>query len=201
MIAMLSPFLPLAYPLQRIGQDLPALSPEPVALERLPLGQSPFLHCLLGLRLDLVRQLRRYYETVRLPVTVHRRGASLDFPARSVIPSQTVTGSPGFRPRCLRACTGSQTAPGPKASCDIDAPGFAFRLVQERRHQGVATACAMVVQFRGSMAGLHVPLSTLHPRRYRRTCMTRSQCGSLTLHCMKLSFTTPCRLLPALSEL
>jgi hypothetical protein len=27
--------------------------------------------------------------------------------------------------------------------------------------------------------------------------MTRSQCGSLLLHCMKLSFTTPCRLLPA----
>ena len=80
---MLTPFLFLAYPLQRIGQDLPALSPEPVALERLSLGQSPFLHCLLGLRLGLVRQLRRYYETVRLPVTVHRRGASLDFPARS----------------------------------------------------------------------------------------------------------------------
>src|SRR5437870_4347426 len=55
----------------------------------------------------------------------------------------------------------------------------------------------MVVQFRGSMAGLHVPLSTLHPRRHRRKCMTRSQCGALLLHCMKLSFTTPCRLLPA----
>jgi hypothetical protein len=27
--------------------------------------------------------------------------------------------------------------------------------------------------------------------------MTRRQCGSLLLHCMKLSFTTPCRLLPA----
>src|SRR5213592_195438 len=84
MIAMLTPFLSLAYPLQRIGQDLPALSPEPVALERLPLGQSPVLHCLLGLRLGLVRRLRRYCGTVRLPVTVHRRGASLDFPTRSV---------------------------------------------------------------------------------------------------------------------
>src|SRR5919109_5580867 len=113
---------------------------------------------------------------------------------------QTVTGSPDFRSRCLRACAGSQTARGPEASRDIDAPSFAFRLVQERGHQGVATACAMVVQFRGSMAGLHVPLSTLHPRPYGRQCMTRSQCGSLTLHCMKLSFTTPCRLLSALSE-
>jgi hypothetical protein len=111
--------------------------------------------------------------------------------------SQTVAGSPGFRSRCLRACTGSQTARGPKASRDIDAPNFAFRLVQQRRHPGVATACAMAVQFRGSMAGLHVPLSTLHPRRYRRTYMTRGQCGSLFLHCIRLSLITPCRLLPA----
>src|SRR6266542_5377840 len=55
----------------------------------------------------------------------------------------------------------------------------------------------MVVQFRGSMAGLHVPLSTLHPHPCGRRYMTRSQCGSLLLHCMKLSLTTPCRLLPA----
>src|SRR5262249_26254099 len=55
----------------------------------------------------------------------------------------------------------------------------------------------MGVQFRGSIPRLHLPLSTLHLRRYRRKYMTRSQCGSLLLHCMKLSFTTPCRLLPA----
>ena len=84
MITMLTPILALAYPLQRVEQDLPALSPEPVTLERLPLGQSPSLHRLLSLRLGLVRRLRRYYETVRLPVTVHHRGASLDFPTRSV---------------------------------------------------------------------------------------------------------------------
>ena len=197
MVAMLTPILALAYPLQRAGQDLPALCPEPVTLERLPLGQSPFLHRLLSLSPSLVRRLRRYYETVRLPETVHHRGASLDFPMRSVTSSQTVTGSPGFRSRCLRACSGSQTAPGPKASRHTDASSFAFRLVQQRRHPEVATAYAMVVQFRGSMAGLHVPLSTLHLRPCGRKCMTRSQCGSLLLHCMKLSFTTPCRLLPA----
>jgi hypothetical protein len=84
MIRVLTPILALAYPLQRAGQDLPALSPEPVTLERLPLGQSPFLQRLLSLSPSLVRRLRRYYETVRLPVTVHRQGASLDFPTRSV---------------------------------------------------------------------------------------------------------------------
>src|SRR4029453_4699853 len=111
--------------------------------------------------------------------------------------SHTDTGAPDFRTRCLRACAGSQTAPGPKASRDTDASSFAFRLVQERRHLGVATACAMVVQFRGSIPRLHVPLSTLHPYPYGPRYMTRRQCGSLLLHCMKLSFTTPCRLLPA----
>jgi hypothetical protein len=49
MIRVLTPILALAYPLQRAGQDLPALSPEPVTLERLPLGQSPFLQRLLSL--------------------------------------------------------------------------------------------------------------------------------------------------------
>jgi hypothetical protein len=77
----------LTYPLERAGQDLPALSPEPVTLKRLPLGQSPFLHCLRSPSGGFVRQLRRSYETVRLPVPVHHRGVSLDFPMRSVIPS------------------------------------------------------------------------------------------------------------------
>jgi hypothetical protein len=72
------------YPLQRGGQDLPALSPEPVTLERFPLGQSPSLHCLRNHASGFVRQLRRYYWTVRLPVTVHHRVTSLDFPMRSV---------------------------------------------------------------------------------------------------------------------
>src|SRR5205823_14355963 len=42
-----------------------------------------------------------------------------------------------------------------------------------------------------AIPGLHVLLSTLHPHPYGRRYMTRRQCGSLLLHCMKLSFTTP----------
>ena len=52
-----------------------------------PLAQSPFLHHLLGLRPSLVRRLRKYYGTVRLPVPVHHRCTSLDFPMRSALPS------------------------------------------------------------------------------------------------------------------
>src|SRR5206468_9953881 len=79
----------LTYPLKRAGHAAPALSPGPVTLGRLSLGQSPSLHHLLGLRLGLVRRLRRFYETVRLPVPVHHRGTSLDFPMRSALPSLT----------------------------------------------------------------------------------------------------------------
>src|SRR6266545_249082 len=89
-VRMITTFTPilhprLTYPLKRAGHAHPALSPGHVTLGRLPLGQSPFLHRLLSLRLGLVRRLRRYYGTVRLPVAVHHRGASLDFPMRSGI--------------------------------------------------------------------------------------------------------------------
>ena len=79
----------LTYSLKRAGQDLPALSPGPVTLKCLPLGQSPFLHYLRSPSGGFVRQLPRSYETVRLPVPVHHRLASLDFPTRSVISSLT----------------------------------------------------------------------------------------------------------------
>src|SRR5262249_52212388 len=82
-------------------------------------------------------------------------------------------------------------------SRDTDAPSFAFRIFRLRRHPGLATASTVGFQFRGSIPGLYVPLSTLHLRPWGRQCMTRSRCGPLILHRMKLSFTTPCRFLPA----
>jgi len=43
-------------------------------------------------------------------------------------------------------------------------------------------------------------LSTLQSRPHEQLRMTRSQCGSLNLHCMKLSFTTPRRFTGAQGE-
>jgi hypothetical protein len=76
MITPLTPSPPccLTYPLKRAGHAAPALSPGHVTLGQIPLGQSPSLHCLLGLRPGLVRRLLGYYGTVRLPVPVHHRG-------------------------------------------------------------------------------------------------------------------------------
>ena len=52
--------------------------------------------------------------------------------------------------------------------------------------------------FRGSTPSPHVPPSTLALRPLDRPAMTRGQCGSLRLHCLRLSLDTPCRLIPAL---
>src|SRR5439155_14443585 len=72
----------LTYTLKRAGRASPALSPERVALGRVPLGLLPSLPCLRGPFRGLVRQLPRYYGAVRLPVLVHHRRASSDFSMR-----------------------------------------------------------------------------------------------------------------------
>ncbi len=75
----------LTYSLKRAERALPALSPERVALGRVPLGQPPSLHRLRSRSLGLVRQLRRYFGAVRLPASVHHRRVSFDFPMRSAV--------------------------------------------------------------------------------------------------------------------
>ena len=108
-------------------------------------------------------------------------------------PLRADTGSPGSRARCFRTCTGSLTARGSRASRGIDARNVAFRFSLQRRHPGEKI-------FRGSIPGLHVPLSTLRPCPHGQQRMTRGRCGPLTLQCMTLSFTTPRRFIPAHKE-
>src|SRR5262249_40642101 len=47
--------------------------------------------------------------------------------------------------------------------------------------------------FRGSMAGLCAPLSTLRRSPHELLRMTRGRCGSLRLHRKGLAPSTPCR--------
>jgi hypothetical protein len=49
------------------------------------------------------------------------------------------------------------------------------------------------VNCRGSMAGLHAPLSTLRPAPRGARHMTRGRCGSLGLDRKRLSLSIPCR--------
>src|SRR5690606_17246904 len=85
---------------------------------------------------------------------------------------------------------GSATAPGQTDTCDNASVHIAFHIVGVRRHP----ECP---RFRGSMAGLHAPLSTLHVQPHDCPRMTRGRCGSLLLHRNGLSPSTPCRFVPA----
>src|SRR5207247_8083094 len=73
----------LTDPLQRTGQTGLAQCPGFVALGRVSLGPIPSLHYLRRVAVRFVRQLLRYYGSVRLPTIVHHRCSSLDFPRRS----------------------------------------------------------------------------------------------------------------------
>ncbi len=79
----------LAYPPQLLGHAHPALCPVHAVLRRVPLGQAASLHRLRRPLMALVRQLRRYYPPVRLPVAVHWGRASSDFPPRPAAPYPT----------------------------------------------------------------------------------------------------------------
>src|SRR4029077_7025425 len=71
------------YSFESAARVAPTLCSERVALDRVPLGQIPSLHHLLGRSLGFVRRLPRYNGPVRLPTSVHHRLESLDFPMRS----------------------------------------------------------------------------------------------------------------------
>jgi hypothetical protein len=80
---------------------------------------------------------------------------------------------------------------GPERISRYRSASFRLPLVAQRRRPGLWG-------FHGSIPRPHVPLSTLRHRPCGRSRMTRGRCGSLCLHRMTLSFTTPCRLSPAL---
>jgi len=79
------------------------------------------------------------------------------------------------------ACSGSSTPRGPQTARDSAARGVAFRRFRARRHPGQA-------RFRGSIAGLRAPLSTLRCALTGRQRMTQGHRDSLDLRCRTLSF-------------
>ncbi|SPS02823.1 hypothetical protein CBM2634_U350002 [Cupriavidus taiwanensis] len=144
---------------------------------RVPLGLPPWLHR-LRLRLPgLVRQLRRYYGEVRLLQTVRHRLRLLAFPMRTTrlyCRRWPVWRSPGSRTRSVRTCQGLR----PRR--------VKWTLAQARppvlpSAYSSTSALGTEYAFRGSMAGLYAPLSTLRcvPRGPQR--MTRGQRDSLDL--------------------
>ena len=186
------------YPLKRTEHASPALCPGCVLLKLAPLGQPLSLHPLRSPLTNLVRRLPWYCRVVRLPMTTHHRLASSDFPMRPPFPCEQRQSwdlpIPASREtRDFRACLGSTTAQGPCASRVIDAHRVAFRYVH-------SVGSLEQEAFHGSIAGPHVPLSTLRSGPCGPQRMTRGRCGSLYLHRMTLSFTTRHRFSSALSS-
>lgn len=73
----------MTYPRQRTEHaESGTESERHVLLARIPFGQTPSLRPLRSRSLGVVRELRRYYRSVRLPVTVYHRRTSIDFPTR-----------------------------------------------------------------------------------------------------------------------
>ena len=73
----------MTYPCQHaLHASSGTVSDRHVALAWIPFGQAPSLPLLRNRYPGLVRRVRRYYEPVRLPMFVHRRRASVDFPTR-----------------------------------------------------------------------------------------------------------------------
>jgi hypothetical protein len=94
------------------------------------------------------------------------------------------TGPPGSRARCIRACSGSQTAQGSRPPCDGDGRDVAFRAFPRRRHPGGEEAFA--AQYPAHACPCQRFTVVLAGERR----MTRSRCGSLDLHRSALSSVT-----------
>ena len=125
-----------------------------------------------------------------------------DFPRSFIIGVRPWTSRCGLRRSLPQSKRGISRFPGEMFPCML---GVSDRAGSRRASRWRRVGCGLplsstasaprsgVMRFRGSIPGLHVPLSTLRRRPYGRRRMTRGRCGSLLLHRMTLSFTTPRR--------
>jgi hypothetical protein len=90
-----------------------------------------------------------------------------------------------------------RSASGRRGAVADDARSREVRLCQTRPSMLPSTICTVsaprIGNFRGSMAGLRAPLSTLRRGPHGQPRMTRGRCGSLLLHRKGLAPSTPYR--------
>ena len=134
-LRILVPSCCLTYAFQRTVRTCPALSPGRVWLVHVALRQPPSLHHLRGRTAGFVRWLRRYYEAVRLPLSVHRWlwASTLPIAARLSIFARALSGSPGSRARRFSTCLGSKTARSRWCARIFAHHRVAFRVAGRRR--------------------------------------------------------------------
>jgi len=109
----------------------------------------------------------------------------------ALVCAKASTGPPGSRARCVRACSGSQTAQGSPPSCESDGDDVAFRSFSQRQHPGGEKNFAAQYPAHASPCQCFAVALTSARR------MTRRRCGSLGLHRVALSSVTSRRFQPA----
>src|SRR5215469_2283050 len=190
------PHLPIpgcchTYPLQRTVRVVSARCPERVLPVRIPLDQFPSLHLLRRRRrAGLVRKLLRYYGTVRLPMPVHHRRMSLDFPTRPAAPSA----AGGHRTSRFS----NKVFPYMPGVCDRAGSVRISRWRYARcclPPSPTTSASRSSTLSRLNTLPAPAPVNASVPP-YGVPRMTRGQRGSLALHCVALSSTTPRRFIP-----
>ena len=119
--------------------------------------------------------LHSYYDRVRLLGLVHQRLRLLVFPLRACgVRRRPTPRSPGSRSKSFHTCQGLRPRRAGRRLAIAPSTVLPSALT--------SASAPRESSFRGSMAGLCVPLPTLHrhPRGCQRTA--RGRCGSLLLH-------------------
>jgi hypothetical protein len=130
--------------------------------------------------------LSAHYGSVRLPIFVHHRLLSLDFPMR---PKPLPSGEHGISrfPRITcPSVPGSSTSRAP-----VHLALAVSRILPSAHSHSVGIPMFIISRLNSPARTFPCPTLQPVPRETRR--MTRGQCGSLLLHCVTLSFTTLCR--------
>ena len=171
--------------------DTPVLSPMRALIGHVPLGPCPWLHRLRGIGFghrSVVRRLRSYYGRVSLLTVVHHRLRQV--PPRYG-PHNASGGTGGRRVRS----PGSHTRSAQARVSDHAGSSERSRLTRPFVLPSVfgTTSASGINLYRGSMAGLCSPLSTLRRDPRGQLRMTRGRCGSLLLHRGGLAPPTSCR--------
>ena len=126
----------ITYSFHRTEHGNPGLCPARVLMELVPFDQNPFLHLLRNRCVGVVRRLRRYYGSVRLPVFVHCQISSLDLLTRPT-PTRGEHWLSRFSRSLFLYMHRFLTAWGMDASRFIDSSIVAFHILLRCRHPRV----------------------------------------------------------------
>jgi len=175
---------------------LPARCPARVGLFGVPLGRTASLHTLRQGLLPVVRALRRYYPLVRLPTGVHagRIARRLLQPVR-----RATAGRQRGLPVLARPGTPFPDMPGVSDCAGFMVGSHFSSSMMWPSASRNSVGAPDVIDFAAQYPACLCPCQRFTCNLNGGPRMTRGQDGLLFLSCRTLSFSIPCRFIPALS--